>query len=197
MKYLLSITLILLSYITVSQEVNRLLVSSHHHIAFAPGIKLGMEHEIGFGAYQKHKKNKIKTKYKELFIQPSISFNNQKHVYKSVHPSIDFGYRRIKPKGYKFEILWGTGALFTIREGTTYKVNDGEIDKSWFLSGRSYITQNIGFGVGQDLTRRCLPLSWHLRLYNSFLYPYNTFQIPQLSIEAGVTIMLHHKKMLY
>jgi hypothetical protein len=197
MKVFVSIILMTLGLVSFGQQVNKVVVSIHNSILWAPGIKIGVEHELTNGVFQKQRRKKLKTKYKELFILPSISYNNQKHTYKSIHPSIDFGYRRVGQKGFKYEVLWGTGYMKTITSGSTYEVVDGIVKKRDVFSGRSYLTQNIAFGFGQDLTKKCLPLSWHVRLNSSFLIPYNSFYLPQLNFEAGISFLLFHKKLLY
>ena len=153
-----------------------------------------------------HDKNgKEKTHYRDFIVNADIGFYRYRFNNTGIFFIPSVGKRYSSQRPYYFEILLGAGLVRTFYDGIVYTVDEnGKVDeKSYF--GRFYATANIAttFGYDFEKSKQPKPFAIQVKPVLWFQFPYNSFMLPHLSVEAGVkyhfknwTIKVKQKQMV-
>jgi len=169
--------------------------SYYGEIIFHPGIKVSTEFPLWMKAKEQQKKSHTKTKYRSILLIPAAGFYVHANSHTAVFVNTEMCYRKVRAKsGFKLEGLIGIGYQARINAGTTYVVEDDGSVNEKKVAGRSYLTAQLGLGLGQDLyVKKQIPVAWHVRPYAVFWMPYNTTAIPSFDLELGITYRFGRK----
>jgi hypothetical protein len=141
-----------------------------------PGLKVGVEWSLVDGTSRRGMD-------RALLVQPSLAAWTHPDITNGVLVDGQLIYRKTRPRGFKREVLVGTGFVRTANASPTY-TSDGQ--RVW-ADGRVRPMVSVGIGLGRDLSkRRDLPLAWQIRPL-VFVHRDNTSLAPHLAVEAGVT----------
>jgi hypothetical protein len=136
-------------------------------------------------SYKKDSTKKIR--YRDWIINADLGF----YRYESNNTGVFFipsvGKRYSREGCYYFEWLTGAGLLRTFYDGIVYSVDgNGKVNEENNY-GRWYATLNIATTFGWDLSKskKSSPIALQLQPILWFQFPYNSFLLPHLSLEAG------------
>ncbi len=155
-----------------------------HSLGSSAGIDFSLQSKIKI---THDKSGREKTRYRDLIINADLGFYRYRFNNTGVFfiPSVGKRYSTQRP--YYFEILFGAGVVRTFYDGIVYTVDDnGKVNEKSFF-GRFYATANIATAFGWDFEKKKQPKPFALQLKPVlwFQFPYNSFTLPHLSIEAG------------
>jgi hypothetical protein len=129
-----------------------------------------------------------KIKYRDWIINADIGFYRYRFNNTGVFFIPSAGKRYASDGTHYFEWLAGAGIVRTFYDGIVYSVdNNGKVEeKSYF--GRWYATANIAATCGWDFLKARTPKPFALQVKPVlwFQFPYNSFMLPHLSVEAGI-----------
>lgn len=151
----------------------------------AAGIDFPVSSKVKI-SYRKDGSKKIK--YRDWIINADMGFYRYRFNNSGVFFIPSAGKRYASGSSHYFEWLAGVGVVRTFYDGIVYSVDDnGKVqEKNYF--GRWYATANIATTFGWDLstTKKAKPFALQVKPVLWFQFPYNSFLLPHLSVEAGV-----------
>jgi hypothetical protein len=129
-----------------------------------------------------------KIRYRDWILNADIGFYRYRFNNTGVFFIPSAGKRYSGEHPYYFEWLAGAGVVRTFYDGIVYSVDDnGKVqEKSYF--GRWYATANIATTFGWNLAKakNAKPVALQVKPVLWFQFPYNSFMLPHLSVEAGI-----------
>lgn len=124
---------------------------------------------------------------RDLILNTDIGFYHYRFNNTGIFIIPSIGKRYYKSGPHYFELLMGAGMVRTFYDGIVYTVDDnGKVnEKSYF--GRYYATANISTTFGWDFekSKKPKPFALQVKPVLWFQFPYNSFLLPHLAIEAG------------
>ena len=153
------------------------------------GASAGVDFVLHSKIKNKTSKNGLqKANYRDLIVNADIGFYRYRFNNTGVFFIPSIGKRYYGNRPHYFEILLGTGVVRTFYDGLVYEVDDnGKVSiKNYY--GRFYAMADIATTFGWDFEKEKYPKPFALQVKPVlwFQFPYNSFKLPHLSIEAGV-----------
>lgn len=134
-----------------------------------------------------NKVGKEKIRYRNLILNADIGFYRYRFNNTGVFLIPSIGKRYLSKQPYYFEILIGAGLVKTFYDGIVYTVDDnGKVSENNYF-GRFYATANISavFGWNFEHSKQAKPIAIQIKPVLWFQFPYNSFTLPHVSVEAG------------
>ena len=127
----------------------------------------------------------------------NLAYYRHKENHRGLFLNTEITRRWVWKKGYKLELLVGTGYIYTLLDGVTFEVTDsGEIIEHG-IRGQGGWMPSFGFGTGRDLYwKKGSPISWHFKGNYFFQTPFNTDFILRSAWEIGISYRLGHNNKL-
>lgn len=179
----------LMAQVLLPQKVN---ISYFGQTITHPGLKAGLEYTLKSKNFIRNKRNgtQVPKKY-ELILTSNLGFFYQKRFNTSFLLNAEIGYRRVRNKGFKIELLLGAGTLRTFVNGDTYKVyNDGSVERIRY-AGQWGFAPSLSLGVGKDFGFvGNSSMGFHIKPVMYVQMPYNLTVLPHFILEAGIIVRL-------
>lgn len=193
MKYFISIFFFILYGVCLAQSDSltsanfRLKVSVNGSIIY-PGAGTGIEYILS----QKEASGEKYGKFKTIgFISGNISFYHHPTFHDNLYFTMEWGKRRIKNKGFCYELDLGPGLSRTFISGTTYKIDDSGNASKVSLAGYYYAVITAGGGAGYDFSKKkSLPFTALAKMNFLLMFPYNSTLYVRPVLELGIRYQL-------
>lgn len=160
-----------------------------------PGLKVGIEHSLWENSFQKttSKGNQFNKK-QSLFLSSNVGFYHHRRFHTALFVNGELGYRKVKKRGFKAEMLVGVGIMRTFLSGNTFSVlENGEIELQRG-AGQYGFMPSLAVAFGKDLSfTKNRNWAFHIKPSIYFQVPYNHTILPHFALETGITYAFKSK----
>lgn len=148
-----------------------------------PGLQFSLEKVLTTKSIEKSKRDKIKIKHRQVYINGNIGFYYDNPTHLAVFNNYQVNLRRVREKGKYLTIGAGPGIVRTFLPETYEVTDNGDVVKVKY-PGRLYAAPVLSFGTGR-LWKRNGTFPWTLKIQNFWWLNYNNGVLPQINIEYG------------